>query len=77
MLAAVKTQTISKPMTWLGVIVALVVLWWLSYRSGSKARSEKINRESRIKQRKLQEAANEVHTRMANASDDTIRDWLK
>ena len=77
MLADQKTQTISKPMAWLGVIASIAVLWWMAYRAGSKSRSEKINRESRIKQRQLQEAANAVHEKMANASDDTIRDWLK
>ena len=62
---------------WLGAVVAVIVLLWLSYRYGSQSRSEKINRESRIKRRKLQEAGNATHERMVNASDAKLDDMLR
>lgn len=62
---------------WLCAIVVLAVLWWLSYRAGSQSRSEKINRESRIKRRKLKEAGNATHERMVNASDAKLDDMLR
>ncbi len=72
-----KTQTISKPMAWVGATASIAVLLWLAYRAGSKSRSEKINRESIIKARERRAAGSEVHESMSSASDSTVRDWLK
>ena len=62
---------------WLGAVVAVIVLLWLACRADSQSRSEKIDRESRIKRRKLQQSGRATHERMANASDAQLDDMLR